>query len=120
MPTKYHTWYCDCGKVIEAIGPMALTLEVTAHDRQEHGRVQTWQIEDILTDKRYVRPEGCTPYDPRTPVAGPQRQYLLPHGTTSKGFSAQDISYLGLLRISLDEDTRSPEELSARYRNKVQ
>lgn len=67
-----HTWKCECGEIIEAIGPQALLSYVQDHERDSHDRERELTVEQLIASPRYRRPEGASRYTP--PEVRPRSQ----------------------------------------------
>jgi hypothetical protein len=107
-----HKWHCDCGTVLESIGPSSLCLEIARHQQESHGRAFAMLTEDLLQDRRYKRPGD--------PANGVRQEYRVPYWHNQLRLTETDWRMLKRMKIDPDfNDARSADELAARYRNKV-
>ena len=136
----WHCWRCDCGAVIEHIGVLSLTATVRAHEDFAHGRKVEWTTEQVLKSSRYSVRNSLAPVQygvPYSETLGLITPTLVEHEWLRK----QLVSWNGDVRFDPPQwkpntaavefatwigqgalwngDNRSPEELAARYKEKL-
>lgn len=99
-----HTWKCDCGAFLKAVGPNMLLTDIEDHDWVQHGRKPRMLIDEMTASPRYVAAEAAVFHE------------VLRETNVYGQLTKEDIDFLLAGRVRWMGDTRLPVELSKRYK----